>query len=165
MSKLIAITLTVVSLMLAGCTNVRPLYGTGPDGASVGDKLSGISVQEQGDRAGQIVRNNLISSFGSSGSEAYQLQLQVTERTQNISARTDIKLWRYRYRLTAKFILIDPQTRKTVKTGWSFSTVSYDTVEQPIADLRATEEARERAGREVAEDIRLRLAAHFAAAQ
>jgi hypothetical protein len=34
-------------------------------------------------------------------------------------------------------------------------------VEQPIADLRAADNARERAAREVAEDIRLRLAAFF----
>jgi LPS-assembly lipoprotein len=57
--------------------------------------------------------------------------------------------------------LADASTGKVVVTGSSFSNVSYDTVEQPIADLQAAENARERAAREVAEDIRLRLAAHF----
>jgi LPS-assembly lipoprotein len=162
MSKLIAIVLSCFALALAGCSNVRPLYGTQSDGSNVGVTLSGVSVQEQNSRAGQIVRNNLISNFGSNGSDHYILQLQVTDRTRNISSQSDKKLWRYRYTLNAKFTLIDAKTKKQVKTGTSFSNVSYDTVEQPLADLRAAEEAKERAGREVAEDIRLRLAAHFA---
>ena len=50
-------------------------------------------------------------------------------------------------------------TGKAVSEGASFSNVSYDTLREPIADLQAADNARDRATREVAEDIRLRLAA------
>lgn len=160
MLKLSASVLIVLSLALSGCTSYRPLYGAGADGKGVAAALSGIAVEEQKDRAGQIIRNNLISSFGGGGS-AYVLRLKPTEKSQQLSVLSGQKLERLRYTLKTTYELADAKSGGTVVTGTSFSNVSYDTVQQPIADLRAAENARERAAREVAEDIRLRLAAHF----
>ncbi len=160
MRQLALITLLSCSL-LAGCSNTRPLYGTGADGKGTAVALSGIVVDEQKTRAGQIVRNNLISTFGGGGSD-FILRLVPDEKTQEVSSSSTQKLTRRRYRLTMKYELADAKSSATVASGSAFSNVSYDTVEQPIADLRAAENARERAAREVAEDIRLRLAAHFA---
>lgn len=160
MRQLAFITLVSCSL-LAGCSNTRPLYGTGADGKGTAVALSGIVVDEQKTRAGQIVRNNLISSFGGGGSD-FILRLIPDEKTQEVSSSSTQKLTRRRYRLTMKYELAEVKSSATVASGSAFSNVSYDTVEQPIADLRAAENARERAAREVAEDIRLRLAAHFA---
>jgi LPS-assembly lipoprotein len=156
--------LCVAILALSGCSNTRPLYGSGADGKGVAVALSGISVEEQKSRAGQIVRNNLVSSFGSTGSATYVLRLTPDEKSQNISSNSGEKLDRYRYRLNVKYELVAATSGETLSSGASFSNVSYDTVEQPVADLRAVENARERAGREVAEDIRLRLAAFFSSA-
>jgi LPS-assembly lipoprotein len=159
MRQLIAISLLTCSLFLTGCSNTRPLYGTGAEGKGAALALSGIAVDEQKTRAGQIVRNNLISSFGGSGSD-YVLRLTPDEKSQELSSSQKLK--RVRYRLLMKYELADVKSSAVVASGSAFSNVSYDTVEQPIADLRAAENARERAAREVAEDIRLRLAAHFA---
>jgi LPS-assembly lipoprotein len=160
MRQLTAIVVLTVSLLVSGCS-YRPLYGTGSEGKGVAVALSGIGVEEQKTRAGQIVRNNLISSFGNDGSAKFVLRLVPDEKTQQVSSLSSQKLSRQRYRLNVKYELADAQNGEAVATGSSFSNVSYDTVEQPIADLRAAESARERAAREVAEDIRLRLAAHF----
>jgi LPS-assembly lipoprotein len=162
MRQLTAIVLFGFSLMLTGC-NYRPLYSNGADGKGVAVALAGIAIDEQKTRAGQIVRNNLISSFGSGGSSQYILRLVPDEKKQQISSDAVQKLTRQRYRLNMKYELADVKSGETVASGSSFSNVSFDTVEQPIADLRAAENARERAAREVAEDIRLRLAAHFSA--
>ncbi len=159
MRQLTAIALLFASLIVSGCS-YRPLYGGGADGKGVAVALSGIAVDEQKNRAGQIVRNNLISSFGSTGSQ-YVLRLTPEEKSQQLSAYSAQKLERHRYNLKVKFELASATSGETLVSGSSFSNVSYDTVEQPIADLRAAENARERAAREVAEDIRLRLAAHF----
>ena len=163
MRKLITSALLGASLILAGC-NHRPLYGTNADGEGVAFMMSGVSVEQQKTRAGQIVRNNLISSLGAGDGSKYVLRLSPTEKTQQVSALSGQKLERHRYNLKVGYELADAQTGQTVSSGASFSNVSYDTVEQPIADLRAAENARERAGREVAEDIRLRLAAYFSTA-
>jgi LPS-assembly lipoprotein len=161
MRQLTASVLIVASLGLGACS-YRPLYGGGADGHGVVMALSGIAVEEQKERAGQIVRNTLVSSMGTGGS-AYVLRLTPVETTQKLSALSGQKLERHRYNLKVGYELADAKTGASVVAGSSFSNVSYDTVEQPIADLRAAENARERAGREVAEDIRLRLAAHFSA--
>jgi LPS-assembly lipoprotein len=160
MRQLTASVLISMSLLVQGCSTYRPLYGAGADGKGVAVALSGIAVEEQKERAGQIVRNNLISSFGGGGS-AYILRLSPAEKSQQLSALSGQKLERHRYNLKVGFELADGKSGEAIVTGSSFSNVSYDTVEQPIADLRAAENARERAAREVAEDIRLRLAAHF----
>lgn len=164
MRKLAASVLIVASLALAGCTSYRPLYGAGADGKGVAVALSGIAVEEQRDRAGQIVRNNLISSFGGGGS-SFILRLKPVEKSQLLSTSSGQKVDRHRYNLRVGYELADAKSGDAVISGSSFSNVSYDTVEQPIADLRAAENARERAAREVAEDIRLRLAAHFSSIQ
>jgi LPS-assembly lipoprotein len=160
MRKLTSIAVIIVSLALAGC-NARPLYGTQADGKGVAVALSGIAVDEQKSRAGQIVRNNLISSFGNTGASSYILRMVPEEKTIEISSLSTQKLKRYRYNLKIRFELANAKSGDTVSSGASFSNVSYDTVEQPIADLQAAENARERAAREVAEDVRLRLAAFF----
>ena len=163
MRKLITIVSLTCGLLLAGCS-YKPLYGTGSDGKGVAVALNGISVDEQKTRAGQLVRNNLISSFGAGGGASFILRVTPVERSQQLSANSTLKLERYRYNLKVAYELVDAQSGQSLTSGSSFSNVSYDTVEQPIADLRAAENARERASREVAEDIRLRLAAFFSAA-
>lgn len=158
MRKLTALSLIYLSLLAAGCS-YRPLYGGGAEGKGVAVALSGIAIDEQRSRAGQIVRNNLISSFGSGGTSQFVLRLVPEEKTIELSSNTTQKLERLRYRLNVKYELADATSGETLHAGTSFSNVSYDTVQQPIADLRAAENAKERAAREVAEDIRLRLAA------
>jgi LPS-assembly lipoprotein len=160
MRKLTLIVVVAVALVLQGCA-ARPLYGTHSDGKSVALAMSGISVDEQKLRAGQLVRNDLISSFGNSGSSRYILRLKPVEKSRQISSQSSLKLDRYRYTLNVAYELADSTSGAAVASGNSFSNVSYDTVEQPISDLRAADNARERAAREVAEDIRLRLAAYF----
>jgi LPS-assembly lipoprotein len=162
MRNLGTLAILAVAVLLAACS-YRPLYGTSADGKGVAVALSSIAIAEQKTRSGQIVRNNLVSSFGSSAEQAFTLRLMPEEKTQEVSALAGQKLSRHRLKLKVKFELLSRQSQEVVTSGASFSNVSYDTVEQPIADLRAVENARERAAREVAEDVRLRLAAYFSA--
>jgi LPS-assembly lipoprotein len=148
------------ALVLAGC-GYRPLYGKTESNASVAAQLSDISVAEQDQRAGQLVRNELISTMGGGGSR-YLLKLEVTEKDQTISSVSKTTVDRHRYRLSAAYRLIDTNSGEEMSSGKSFSSVSYDTVEEPVADLQAGENARERAARELAHDLKIRLSAFFA---
>jgi LPS-assembly lipoprotein len=123
-----------------------------------------VAVEEQKTRAGQIVRNNLLSTIGNGGDKTLILRLMPEEKTAVLSSFSSQNLSRKRFTLKVKYELADGKSGETVSSGTSFSNVSYDTVEQPIADLQAAENARERAAREVAEDLRLRLAAFFSSA-
>jgi LPS-assembly lipoprotein len=151
--------------LLAACS-YRPLYGGGPAGSSVVAALSQVSVDEQKTRAGQMVRNELISSLGGKGGTArYVLHMVPTETTTGVSSISAQKLNRKRYKLTIKYDLTDVKTGATATSGASFSNVSFDTVEQPLADLQAADNAQLRAAQEVSEDIRTRLAAFLSAGQ
>jgi LPS-assembly lipoprotein len=162
MRNLNLISLFCIGLLVSGC-NYRPLYGTSADGKGVAVALSAVAVEEQKTRAGQIVRNNLLSNLRGGAEAGFMLRMSPEEKSQQVSALSGQKLARHRFNLKIKYELLSKQSSEVVTSGTSFSNVSYDTVEQPIADLKAAENARDRAAREVAEDIRLRLAAYFSA--
>ena len=148
--------------LLIGCSSYRPLYGGGTEQQAVAAELSGIAVREQKNRAGQLVRNELLSVMRGQGDASYVLDLLPEEKTKKVSEPVGQKLERYRYTLTASYVLRNSTGGTVLTEGKAFSSVSYDTVEQPISDIQAAENARMRASKEVAEDIRLRLAAYLA---
>jgi LPS-assembly lipoprotein len=145
-------------LLLAGC-NYRPLYGGG-DSSNAARGLSQIAVQEQKTRAGQLLRNELLSArLGSDpGNATYTLAIDVTETGKANAGSTA----RVTYRMSANYRLVENGSGKQVDEGKSFSSVSFDTVSEPLADLQAENNARQRAARELGQDIKTRLAARFA---
>jgi LPS-assembly lipoprotein len=145
-------------LLLAGC-NYRPLYGGG-DSSNAARGLSQIAVQEQKTRAGQLLRNELLSSrLGADpGNATYTLAMDVTETRRANAGSSE----RVVYRMTANYRLVENASGKQVDEGKSFSSVSFDTVSEPLADLQAENNARQRAARELGQDIKTRLAARFA---
>jgi LPS-assembly lipoprotein len=108
-----------------------------------------------------LVRNELISNMGGQGSR-YLLKLKVEEKTQAVSSVANSVVDRHRYRLNVAYTLVNAGTGEEIASGKSFSNVSYDTVEEPVADLQAAENARERAARELSQDLKIRLSAFFA---
>jgi LPS-assembly lipoprotein len=150
-----------LGLALAGCGH-RPLYGGSSDNSSVVQQLSDVSIEEQKSRAGQLVRNELISAFGASGSSRYLLKMSAVEKTDSVSSVPGTTVERFRYRLNVSYQLVDASSGEEVAGGKTFSNAAYDTVREPVADLQAAENARERAARELAQDLRLRLSAFFA---
>jgi LPS-assembly lipoprotein len=153
-----------MSLCLAGC-GYKPLYGTGSDGRGVVDSLSSIAVQETDSRAGQLVRNKLLSSMrpaGTARQDLFSLSLtpEVVQSTPVDQSRPGIE--RRRLRLTVSYQLTEIGSGTQVNSGKTFSSVSYDVVHEPVADLQAEANALNRAAQEVGTDIHTRLAAFMA---
>lgn len=146
------------AMLLAGCGTYRPLYGTAANGSSVATSLAQLMVQEQHTRAGQLVRNELLDGAGT-GHQRYALNLTVTEAVVDVATLSSELGSRRRETLKAHFDLVDTTTSKTIDSGDSFSNVEFDTVNIPVADLQAADNARSRAATELGQDIRLRLAA------
>ena len=146
-------------LLLAGCGSYRPLYGTSGTGASVVSELSGMAVSEQKTRAGQLVRNDVLSGVNSDGTTRYQLRLTPVESNVALSSLAGTNVKRLKYSLSVAFELVELAGGAVVKQGTSFANISYDVVREPVADLQAANNARDRAAKEVGQDLRLRLAA------
>jgi len=149
---------------LGGCTGFKPLYGTSGSSGSVATDISAISVDEQHTRVGQIVRNELLDG-SRPGQVRFALKLQVTEKAIDVATLSTTLGSRRRIALTAHYELIDLTTGKSVTSGDSFSNVEFNLINQPVADLQAADDARGRAGRELGQDLRLRIATSLSAAR
>lgn len=145
--------------LLTACGSYRPLYGTNSNGGSVVAELAGMRVSDQKTRAGQLVRNDILSGITSDGTSRYELRLMPTENSSSVSSLAGTNVKRMKYALSVTFELVDLNSGAVVKQGTSFSNISYDTVREPVADLQAANNARDRAAKEIGQDLRLRLAA------
>jgi LPS-assembly lipoprotein len=150
------------TLPLAGC-GLRPLYGTEQGTISVASDLAAVAVPEQQTRAGQLVRNQLLIIMGAgNASPLYTLDLKFTERNSSVSSLPRTTTNRVQYNLSVAYKLTKITDAKQLLAGSLFSFVQYDTLRQPVADLQAKRDAMERATTELAQDLRLRVAAYFA---
>jgi LPS-assembly lipoprotein len=154
--------LTVAALALAGC-GFRPLYGnSGPAGENL--DLSSVTVDEQQDRPGQLVRNELLRVMSAEPAR-YTLRFRVASSDRPTSSLPGTVTSRYGLTLNATYDLLESGSNKKLESGRTFSTVSYDVVRQPVADRQAAEAATSRAAIEIANDIRLRVAVRLAKLQ
>lgn len=154
-----------VAWLLAGCSGYHALYGKGPGGLGVTTALATVSVPEQHTRAGQLVRNDLLTAMAGSGERRYDLNLTVTEKTLDVSALSASNLHRKRYNLVVHYDLLDVKSGSVLNSGDSFSNVSYDVIREPVSDLEAANNAQVRAAQELGADLRQRIAAYFSSKQ
>lgn len=153
--------LVLCALVLTGCGSYRPLYGTTSSGTSVAATLSEVSIPQQRTRAGQLVRNEVLTSSDSSIDSRFELRLAPSETVFSVSDLAGTNTKRKRYALSVAYELVDLKSGTLITKGSSFSNVSYDIVREPIADLQAVNNAQSRAAQEVGQDLRLRLAAYI----
>lgn len=162
-----AIYLLVLLLSLSAC-GYRPLYSSGSDGRGVVESLSSIAIQEQDSRAGQLVRNSLLSSMRPAGDarlDQFKLVLKPELVKSSLVSQSLPGIKRNRLRLTVSYQLLETDSGTVVNSGKTFSAISYDIIREPIADLQAESNATDRAAEEVAADVRTRLAAYMASRQ
>ena len=160
--------LAAAGLGLAGC-QVTPLYGMLPSGGTVRDDTRAIRIESATTRIGQELRNELIFAFTGGGSAAaqplYSLRIVLSEHESAVGVEklADVPA-AYFILVRASFVLTDIATGTTVLSGSSFASASYDFSTQRFANLRAKRDAEDRAVKVISDDIRTRIAAHFATA-
>lgn len=156
--------LAAAALATSACT-VRPLYGQsgtlsfGEPTPGLGDLKGRIEVAPVGDRTSQIVRNALL--FGFNAGEApvaplYKIAfaaagLETVVSIQQGSGIPSASL----YKLTVNYTVIRATDAKVIATGSRSAEAPFDRSRQLFAATRAFRDAQERAGREVAEQVRL----------
>ncbi len=182
------LTRAALALALAGLTAgcFQPMYGSGANSPSAGASASGTSnVADQLSSVEVIpieapaatplarlaveVRNDLIFDLtggGPAASSAYKLRITMTASTRQVivdinSARPEIQ----NYGINATYALIDGGTGKTLFTSHTFARVSYNIPgqQQRFAGDRGLRDAENRAAKEIASNIRNRLASYFVA--
>lgn len=155
--------LALLALFLAAC-EFRPLYGTAGAGNQIAHQLAAVSIDEPHTRLDQLIRNEVLAGVAPGGtSQASTYRLQITSEEDEFTSieNTNTEPSRLQYKVNSSFVLYDNRTGKPVHNGKTFSQVSYDRIDAPAANLQALTNAQERAAREIGQDIRIRLAAHF----
>ena len=147
-----------MAFLLAGC-GFRPLYGD----ARLEPQLSTIFVEPVAEHDGYELRNTLINILGSNGQQAgktYRLRLILNETNQGVVLENDATISRYNDTLTVTYTLSDAKGAE-VTHGTQSSLSAYNVVASPYSTLSAQQDADVRAAQDIAERIRMDLAAFF----
>ncbi len=150
-------------VLLLGACGFRSLYGTDATGDAPGE-LATIKVKPIADRLGQQLHNSLLDLLNPRGRPAnprYLLTVGLKQNIQRLAIEKDAFATRANLRLLAKFSLQDSDSREIVLSGRSLVVSSYNILDSEFATLMAEKDAKARAARELAYDIRTRLAAFF----
>ena len=144
--------------LLAGC-GFRPLYGD----ARLEPQLAAIYVEPVAERNGYELRNTLINVLGSNGSQrgkTYTLRIILNEANQGVALANDATITRYNDTLTVNYTLSDAKGAEVTR-GTQSSLAAYNVVTSPYSTLSAQQDADVRAAQDIAERIRIDLAAFF----
>ena len=104
---------------------------------------------------------HLLNADGQPVSPDYRLKVELTETLMELGVRRDETATRANLNMVAQFSLLDITGNEILLVGKSSSTTSYDILETPYATTVSEDNARERALREVADDIQIRLVVYF----
>lgn len=165
--RLIALCALLAALpLLAACeSGFRPLYATGSNGSALNQKLARVDVASIPSRVGQRIRNELIfENNGGALPDAADYRLDVAIRESLISTlvRSDGEASSQIYNLDAKFKLYRLSDKRLILEGVSYGRAGFDRFAPIYANVRAREDAENRAAKTVSTDIKGRLAAFLA---
>jgi LPS-assembly lipoprotein len=173
-----AAAILALAVSAGGC--FQPLYGEAPAAGAAGPGLrAGLSRVDVAQidalrgtdeaRLAVEVRNALIFDLTGGGEPlppAYRLTVRMSSTSADIIVdTTTTRPAIENYGINASYTLVEIATGRAVVSGQTFARVSYDIPgqEQRFARLRGLRDAESRAAKTVADNIRTRLAAYFAA--
>ena len=135
-------------------------------GNGVNTKLNQIDIPTIPSRVGQRLRNELI--FENNGgalpsAPIYRLDIAIRELLASTLVRRDGEAASQIYSLDAKFKLIRLSDKKVVLEGISYGRAGFERFTNIYSNVRAREDAENRAARTVADDMHSRLSAFLAA--
>jgi LPS-assembly lipoprotein len=152
-----ALIIAAAAALLTGC-GFQPMYGS----AALGG-LGPIDIGEIEGKSGHVLRTELDRLFGvERGTGASRrLDITLTESISRLSLRIDDSASRADLVITGAYKLFDTDG-KELFTGSVASTVSYDIPTSAFGEVAAQNDARERAGLDLAEKMRAELALRLA---
>ena len=150
---------------LAACDGgFRPLYGSSSSGigSSVNEKLAQVEVTQIPGRVGQRVRNELMDQATGGGAArppTMRLDIALRESVTSTLVRIDGEAEGRVYNLEAAFNLIRISDNAVVLKGTSYARAGFERFESIFSNVRAREDAENRAAKTIGEDLKSRLAA------
>ncbi|MDX2205478.1 MAG: LPS assembly lipoprotein LptE [Hyphomicrobiaceae bacterium] len=154
---------TTPFLSACGSSGFQPLYASGPD--SVPLQLAKVDIAPIPGRVGQRVRNELV--FQNTGGHeapppAFRLEVALRDTLHTTLVQSDGTSRGQIYLLEANFRLVDVKNPKRVLfEGTSYGRGAFERFDSIYSNVRAREDAENRVARNVAEDIKNRVAVYL----
>jgi len=164
--RVAGIALAIAAALALSACGFRPLYGTasiseGAANAFASVRIEPIPPTNDSDRIGYLVTGALDQALHKPGLKAearHVLKVSLADERRGLAIQDDASITRYNYRLSADWALIAIGSDKPVATGHAQTTASYNVVDSEYATLVARRDAEERAAREIAEQMKLKIA-------
>jgi LPS-assembly lipoprotein len=158
--------LLAVAPALAACGNggLRPLYGATPSGAGLQERFAQLDVAPIPGRVGQRIRNDLIFTSTGGGNPlppSHRLEVTIHESVQSTLVKIDGDSLGQIYAIQASFKLISIKDKKVVLEGKSHARAGFERFQSIYSNVRARDDAENRAARTVAEDLKTRVAIYL----
>lgn len=154
--------------LLSACGNggFRPLYGDAQfGGGAVGEKLAQVDIAPIPGRVGQRIRNELIfqtTGGGAPAPPAYRLEVIIRESVTSTLVTNEGEARGTVYNLDANFRLIRIADKSVVLQGVSYGRAPFERFESIFSNVRARQDAENRAAQTVGTELKSRLAAYLA---
>jgi LPS-assembly lipoprotein len=148
-----------------GSTGFRPLYASAEMGGSgASERLAAVDVAPIPGRVGQRIRNELIFQTTGGGTPAppeYRLDIAIRESLSSTRVKLDGNAAGQVYNLDASYKLVRLSDKVVVAEGKSYSRAGFERMTSIFANVRAREDAENRAAKTLGEELRTRLMAHL----
>ncbi len=163
--------LCVLAATLSGC-GFHPLYAV-PErgGGATRVAMSDIYVAPVPEKLGYALRNqviDLIDGTAKPGAARYRLNLSLDKKSeaigvqsQKVGTLTQTAITRYNDWITVEYELTDAKTGTVLTKGVEKGLSSYNVFSSPYATLVSQQDADEHAADDIADRIRIALAAYF----
>lgn len=151
---------------LAGC-GFKPLYRQDGPGATA-PQFAQISITQPEDRVSQQLRNHLLDMITPQGTPerpAYILDYRITETVGSVFVTRSDEITRNNLQLTIYAYLRNYEDGRPLTMLYITTQASYNLTVADYSNLISEKNARERALRDAAEQIRIRLANYFGRGQ
>ncbi len=155
----------VLAVALTGCASgdgFRPMYAASATGPRLQEKMAAVDVGTIPSRVGQRIRNELIfqaTGGGGATPPAYRLDVAIKESIAATLVKVTGEAASNIYVIEASFVLVDVKTKKVLLRGNSHARAGFDRFPSIYSNVRAREDAENRAANVIAEDVKSRLAA------
>lgn len=165
-----AVLIGVAGPLVAACGSggFRPLYGSASlGGGGAEEKLAQVDVAPVPGRVGQRLRNELIFQSTGGGQPlppAFRLEIAIRESVTSTLVEIDGEALGNTYNLDASFRLIRVSDKAVVLEGASYGRAAYERFDSIFSNVRARQDAENRAADTVAVEMKTRLAAYLGSA-